>query len=152
LEEWRRLSDPASYLNAPLKPEMPESITSDERAFTIQLRNQIWRLVQALARRDFEGLSERLRAMSAGSAGWTADGLREASDAFFTEYEMLRVDPVARNPRHLLIEKDGDSWLLRQILLDPEEDQSWSLVFEIDLGLCREHDRVVLTLKAVDSG
>jgi hypothetical protein len=155
LEEWRRLSDPASYLNEPEKPEKPEepkSITSDEKAFTILLRNQVWRLVQALARRDYEGLSERLRAMGTGSAGWTAEGLREASDAFFSEYEMLRVDPVARNPRHLLIEKDGDNWSLRQILLDPEEDQSWSLVFEVDLGLCREHDKVVLKLKAVDSG
>lgn len=152
LEEWRRLSDPAAYLKSLAKPEEPKSITSDERAFTILLRNQIWRLVQALARRDYEGLSERLRAMGAGVVGWTADGLREASDAFFSEYELLRVDPVARNPRHLLIEKDGDNWSLRQILLDPEEDQSWSLVFDVDLSLCREHDRVVLTLKAVDSG
>jgi len=112
----------------------------------------VWRTVQALGRQDYQSLSEMLRTMGVAAAGWTAEDLQERTAAFFEEYGSLRVDPVARNPRHLLIEKDGGSWQLRQILLDPEEDQSWSLVFEVDLGLCREHDRVVLQLKSVDSG
>jgi hypothetical protein len=151
LQEWRRLRDPT--LQA-LEPEVEEAknITTDRRAFIVLLRNHVWRLVQAFSRKDTHGLVLQLRSLAQEDPGWTAETLAQSIDAYFDEYETLRVDPVARNPKYLEIVEGDETWTLRQILVDPEEDQSWSLAFSLSLAACRERDAIILRLVAIDRG
>jgi len=155
LEEWQKMSDPDFAKKAlsgePDEPE-EEDITRDARAFTVLIRNEVWRIVQALAKKDFERASVSLRSLSQKDSGWTLERLSEALAPFFEEYEMMRTDPAARSPKHLSVEKDGGSWQLTQSLVDPEEDLGWSLSLVVDLDASKEAGRPMMQLTDVMSG
>ncbi|MCH7789717.1 MAG: DUF3516 domain-containing protein, partial [Acidobacteria bacterium] len=63
LEEWEKLQNPdetpQSASSAPAVDERPD-VTSNMAAFGVMVRNELFRWVQLLARRDYRGLSERL--------------------------------------------------------------------------------------------
>ncbi len=154
LEEWQRLNDPEAATAEPESEEEEEpDITRDRRAFTVLLRNTVWRIVQAFARRDYERAAELLRA-AGGPRGsqWTADELERTLSEYFDEYPELRTDPAARNPRHLHIEMGDESWHLEQALVDPEEDFGWVLELRADLPASRETGTPVVELTRVHSG
>ncbi len=156
LEEWQRLSDPESVAKSLLvdENEEPEAedITRDEKAFTVLLRNIVWRIVQALARKDFIRAAEGLRLAAGKDAGWTAETLEEKLAPYFEEYEELRTDPAARSPRHLLTEKGEELWTLNQSLVDPEEDMGWALQFQVQLSASREAMQPILRLTDILCG
>lgn len=154
LEEWQRLSDPDSVARALVESDEPEEedVTRDKKAFTVLLRNEVWRLVQAIARRDYGRAVEGLRSLALRDSGWTEESLEEKVAPYFDEYEELRTDPSARSPKHLEVERGEESWKLRQMLVDPEEDLGWALCFEVDIPASREEGKPVLRLTDVLSG
>ena len=59
LDEWERLKDPSQLFEPPperkeLEPVGIKDVTKDERAFTVLVRNEIFRFVRALARGDYQ--------------------------------------------------------------------------------------------------
>ncbi|NLE86202.1 MAG: DUF3516 domain-containing protein [Myxococcales bacterium] len=162
LEEWQRLSNP-DELTRQLEPEaeeLPEDVTRDRRGFTILVRNAVWRLVQALARRGYADAEELLRDAATsdttprplGDFPWTAATLEERFAAYWEEYPELRVDPSARSPRHLTIDEGDDHWRLQQLLVDPEDDLGWSLELLVDLEASREVGRPCFQLVEIHAG
>ncbi len=151
LEEWQRLSDPAAVIEAEPEEDFEEDdVTRDRHAFLVLIRNAVWRLVQSLARRDFERAAGHL-AGDATSRSWSPEDLERALHDYFEEYGEIRTDPQARNPKNLLVHRGETSWQIRQLLVDPEEDLSWSLLLDVDLAASREAGQVVMQLLAVDS-
>jgi superfamily II RNA helicase len=153
LEEWESLNDPSAVVKALEQKNEPEEedITRDERAFTVLLRNVVWRIVQALARQDYASAVEQLRAAAGKDAGVTVEELGEELAPFFEEYSEMRTDPAARSPRHMQVEK-GNSWELRQSLVDPEEDLGWALALRVDLTASREAGKPVLAFVEIQTG
>lgn len=149
LEEWRKLSDP-SLISLALKEaeqDLVVDITKDERAFTVLIRNHVWRVVQALARKDYLGAAEMLNALRpVGAKLAEVNALKEPMDAFFNEFSELRTDPQARHPKFLEIEKTAEVWRLRQVLVDPEEEHSFALCLELQPALCSAAGQVVFEL------
>ncbi len=155
IEEWQRLSNPEHFLAALSEKDQtsePEDITSDQRTFLVLLRNEIWRIVVALSRRDFQRGYETLVAQGGLDPAWDTSKLEEALRPYFEEYEFMRIDPVARHPRHLVVDKSHETWVLRQSLVDPEEDLGWALEFVADLPKSRERGAPVLRLQSVLAG
>lgn len=155
LEEWQRLSNPeAAIRETKESPDArePEDITRDARAFTVLLRNTVWRIVQAIARREFGRALMETMTPAGAPTGLGQEDLERALAPYFDEYGEVRTDPAARSPRYLEIEKGDTVWKLRQLLVDPEEDLGWALCFEMDLGATRETGSVVLRLVDVQSG
>lgn len=162
LEEWQRLSHPEQAISAAAPhAEEPADVTRDQRAFTVLIRNALWRLVQALARRDYTAAEEWLRSTSpaprasaeaAEEPTWTADALATALAAYWEEYAELRTDPAARSPRHLTIDPGPEVWRVRQLLVDPEEDLGWSLELEVDVEASRQAAEPRFRLLAVQAG
>jgi hypothetical protein len=66
---------------------------------------------------------------------------------FFAEHASIRVDPEARAPKYLVVEQSETSWLVRQTILDPQEDNDWFFEATIDLDRSREAARPVLVLE-----
>ena len=152
LEEWRRLADPEAALGADVeKPEEEPDITRDARAFLVLVRNALWSVLRALARKDY-GSAARLIEAAGGGREWSAESLAVGLEPFFQEYGEMRTDPSARSPKHVVVEKLDGSWLVRQLIVDPEEDLSWSLLFRVDLDACREAGQVVLRLVGLEDG
>ncbi len=146
LDEWEAIRNPAQALEE-VKPEREEApdILRDERAFVVLLRNAVFRLVQKLARRDYDGARE----LVANDLDWPPERLGEALAPFFEEYQELRVDPPARAPSHTRVTKDEDAWTVAQTLLDPKDHGEWQLQLRLDLAQSRQEQAPVLTLEGV---
>jgi superfamily II RNA helicase len=150
LEEWARLQNPEAAL-VKAEPGPPEEfdVTRDRRAFTVLVRNEVWRLLQHLGRRAYFRALEFLQP-SAAPPAWDAVGLEAAMAPYFEEYGEMRLDPKARSPRYLTIEEEPERWLLRQRVVDPEEDLGTQLVLSVDLAACRVAGRVLLSLVSIE--
>ncbi len=78
LDEWERLSDPTGWSpTRTILPPVPERITANERAFTVLVRNAMFRRVELAALRRVEQLGE-LEAETGSSM--TGEDWREALD------------------------------------------------------------------------
>jgi hypothetical protein len=148
LDEWARLSagGPAgigSGSDVDL-PEEPPSVTSNERAFRVMVRNEMFQRVKLFA----DERDEALGALDAGS-GWDADRWAEAMDGYFDEYEDIDDGPQARGPNLLIIQKLPGSWKVRQILKDPEGNNDWGINAVIDLAASDEAGTPVVEITGV---
>ena len=153
LDEWERLKNPAERIEAApnreeLEPEGSKDITKDRRAFTVLIRNEVFRFIRAIARRDYVEAARTVLPPE-GDAPPGAE-VREASRieaelaAYYTDHATIRVDPDARSPKHLSVEEGTAEWKIRQILLDPEEDNDWFFEATIDLDRSRAAGRPIL--------
>ncbi|WP_394839872.1 DUF3516 domain-containing protein [Pendulispora rubella] len=147
LDEWEKMRDPSRVEAAAARtrdevqePEGPKDITRDERAFTVLLRNEMYRFLRALAKRDYETAAEIVAPVSVLE-------LKEKLAPYFEEHAILRVDPEARRPALYKIDRSETRWRIEQTLLDPEGNNDWIVVCTVDLERARQEGRVVLTLE-----
>jgi len=150
LDEWERLKDPEAVAKAIEEEPEEQDITRDRKAFTVLVRNAVWRVVQAFARRDHV----RALKLAPGAAGESMEleALDEAFAPYWDAYDRIHTDPVARAPKHCQIEESEDAWTVTQVLADPEEHHEWALKIRVDLEASREKSRPVLALIEVLSG
>ena len=155
LDEWERMKNPAEKLEPrpdtdDLEPAGSKDITKDKRGFMVLVRNEVFRFMRSIARRDYAEAA-RVMAVHAEPAIMGAE-VREAARieadlaAYFVEHAAIRVDPEARSPKHLSVEESDHTWRVRQTVLDPEEDNDWFVEMTVDLDRSRDAARPVLTL------
>ncbi len=148
LEEWEKLSagaDIAELVRPPLDaPARP--VTGNVRAFTVLVRNAMFRRVELAARRDWAALGEL-----DVDAGWDADAWREAMDEYWEEHDLVLADADARGPALLLVDTETEPgvWRVRQILHDPEGFHDWAISADVDLAASDESGQVVVHLRDV---
>ncbi len=156
LDEWERMKNPAARIELrpdtdELEPAGSQDITKDKRGFLVLVRNEIFRFVRSIARRDY-GEAARVMSAPAEVAVMGAE-VREAARIeaelapFFADHPSIRVDPEARAPKYLVVEQGDTSWRVRQTILDPEEDNDWFFEATIDLERSREAARPVLVFE-----
>jgi superfamily II RNA helicase len=155
LDEWERLKDPYQLFEPPpqreeLEPVGAADVTKDEKAFTVLVRNEVFRLVRALSRGDWAEAG-RIVAPSPELEAREAARIQQALAPFFAEHRSLRVDPQARSPKHTSVDRQETVWRVRQILLDSEDDNDWFFDATIDLNRAREAARPVMTLDHIGS-
>jgi superfamily II RNA helicase len=143
LDEWERLKNPYELFEPPkehaeLEPQGSLDITKDEKAFTVLVRNEVFRVVRALARADWAEVdaTEPFR-------------IEKMMAPFIAGHSAIRVDPEARSPKHLDVTKEETQWRVRQTLLDPEGDTDWFFEATIDLERSRGAGRPVLALERI---
>ena len=144
LDEWEALSDPNRLLEiaAPdVLPPTPERITANQRAFTVLVRNAMFRRVELAALNRWEQLGE-LEAETGSSI--TGEDWREALDAYFAEHDCIDTGPDARGPQMLLVEKGERTWEVQQIIGDPEGDHDWRIIATVDLAASDDEGELVL--------
>ncbi|HSO33068.1 MAG TPA: DUF3516 domain-containing protein, partial [Labilithrix sp.] len=142
LDEWERMKNPAERIEPrpdtdDLEPAGSKDITKDKRGFTVLVRNEIFRFVRAVARRDWAEAARVV--LPTGEAAGVGAEVREAARIeaelapFFAEHPVIRVDPEARSPKHVTIEQGERTWQVRQTLLDGEDDNDWFVELTVDL-------------------
>ncbi len=144
LDEWEMLSDPARLAAAAapdVLPPVPERITANERAFTVLVRNAMFRRVELAALRRWQQLGE-LEAENGSSIG--AEDWRDALDDYFVEHDSIDTGPDARGPQMLLIEKNDRTWEVQQIVGDPDGDHDWRITATVDLVASDEEGELVM--------
>ena len=71
--------------------------------------------------------------------------IRNMMSGYHEEHGYIRMDPEARNAKHLRI--DGDR--LEQVVIDEEGLNDWSAIFLVDRPKSDEENRVVLKFEGV---
>jgi superfamily II RNA helicase len=159
LDEWEKLRNPdyvpASESDPPAgereKKEVP--VTRNRTAFTRTVRNRVFDFVKELSRGNHQAALELL----ASDGDWAVARLIETMAHHGEEHGRIRLDPEARSAKHFfLTEIPGKRlWTVEQILVDEQELNDWSVVFEIDLEKSDAEGEAVLRLVelgAVGSG
>jgi len=144
IDEWEQLRNPSDDPTKPVAPPEPPSVTRNVRAFTILVRNALFRRVELAALRRWYDLGELDSA-----DGWTAEAWQDALADYFEEYDAIGTGPDARGPAMLMITKDPTVWSVRQILADPEGHHDWGISAEVDLAASDEAGYAVVTITDV---
>jgi superfamily II RNA helicase len=144
LDEWEQLTQPNPTPVVGAARAAAETLTSNTRAFTVAVRNALFRRVELSAHRRFDTLG----ALDA-DAGWDTETWRDAIEAYYAGYDTIGIGPDARNPALLQIEKRPSSWVVRQVFDDPAGDHDWAITAEIDLAASDETGEPVVRVTKV---
>lgn len=108
--------------------EDPTALTANRRAFTIMVRNLFFRIAELFAFEQEERLEQMFDYLEQ-QPDWSS-----ALDAYFDEYDDIDSGPAARGPEFFRL---GDTtsrvWEVRQIIKDPEGDNSFQVFGVVDL-------------------
>jgi superfamily II RNA helicase len=133
VQEWERmLESRREEVEAEGEDAGPRDIAADPKAFAARIRAEIHRLVAALSEHDYEEAAACVR--QDPDDPWPAERFEETLAAFHAEYERIVFDHSSRFPKYTIIEAAAKRrWTVRQILLDPKEDNFWVIEGEVDL-------------------
>ena len=146
VDEWSALIDPAAHLpedDVAVVPPAPPSILTNRRAFTVLVRNELFRRVQLAALQD----DDALVALDP-DVGWP-----EVLDRYFDEHDEILTGGPARSPR-LCVVDDTDAaasgiWRVEQTIDDPAGDHDWRIRAEVDLAASVDEGSAVVRVTEV---
>ncbi len=142
VDEWTAMVDPSAALpedGAPVVPPAPPSILTNRRAFTVLVRNELFRRVQLAALQD----DDALVALDP-DAGWP-----EVLDRYYDEHDQILTGGPARSPHLCEITEGSTAWRVEQTLDDPEGDHDWRIRAEVDLAASVEEGAAVVRVVEV---
>ena len=154
LEEWERLRNPDGTdtfdgAASPTPDDRPD-VTAEPRAFRVMVRNEVFRWVQLLARREHAALAE---VPAVGDQAWATEAVAEAIAPYWDDFAEIPTDAHARGAEFFVLDDSGgtgaDAWPVTQTIADPDGFHEWVLEGTVDLTASREEGRAVVTLKAI---
>lgn len=159
LDEWESLTDPeavhrhAQELAGERPPPNPRPISQQERAFTVMIRNAMFRRVELVARDNLDGLM-RLERDAAdrtdppGEVVMTRSAWDESIEEYFAEHDDVILEGDARGPSMIRVERTGRSWRVVQTLADPAGHHDWIIEALVDVDASDELGELVLVTQA----
>ncbi|MET0870945.1 MAG: DUF3516 domain-containing protein [Paeniglutamicibacter terrestris] len=145
LDEWEELANGVLHEpDAEIIPPAPERLTSNQRAFRVMVRNEMFRRVKLFADEQDGALAEL-----DGHSGFDADAWADAMDAYFEEHEDIDDGPGGRGPNLLMITPTKDSWKVRQVFADPANNHDWGIDATVNLADSDEAGYPVITVTNV---
>jgi hypothetical protein len=126
VDEWSALVNPTDDPGAPVVPPAPPSILTNRRAFTVLVRNELFRRVQLAALQD----DDALIALDP-DIDWPG-----ALDDYFDEHDEILTGGPARSPRLCVVDETDAAagvWRVDQTIDDPAGDHDWRIRAEVDL-------------------
>ena len=141
VDEWEALAAGADAPDDPdALPPAPPSLVANRRAFTVLVRNELFRRVQLAAlERDDE-----LQELDPG-VDWP-----EVLDRYYAEHDSIGTGGAARSPALCRID-DGEAgvWRVEQTIDDPAGDHDWRIRAEVDLAASDEEGAAVVRVTEV---
>ena len=142
VDEWESLINPVTDPSAPVVPPPPPSLVRNRRAFTVLVRNELFRRIRLAALQRDDELVEL-----DPDAGWP-----EALDAYFDEHDEILTGGPARSPGLVTID-DTDAadgiWRVEQTVDDPDGNHDWRIRATVDLEASDEEGAAVLHVDEV---
>jgi superfamily II RNA helicase len=156
VDEWERLlaSEPpteASRTDAAVALPAADrvDITSDERTFTVLLRNRLFSLLRALARDDLEGA---LLLLGNSEPTWSLSRLKTCLAEYYADHTGIDLSPKARAPQLLRVtERQPTHWRFEQVISDPDEHNDWAIFGTVDLEASRSAGHPVLMIERISA-
>jgi hypothetical protein len=150
LDEWEQLTafDPSAVGGPASGREVApptRRLTANVRAFTVLVRNAMFRRVELAARRRYDELGELDAA-----AGWDAENWAQALAEYFDEYDRIGIAADARSPTLLHVTVEPGRWIVRQVFDDPDDDHDWGIAATIDLAASDEAGEPIVRVTDVN--
>jgi hypothetical protein len=123
-------------------------VTANGRAFRVLVRNEMFRRVQMLARRDWAGLAA-LDADTRGEHSWDSQQWATTMEPYWAEHDSVGTGPDARGPDLFLVEENPSTWRVTQRLDDPSGFRDWALTALVDLAASDEAGVAVLRVESL---
>jgi hypothetical protein len=143
VDEWESLIHPeAAPLGVPIVPPAPPSVLVNRRAFTVLVRNELFRRVTLAARQR----DDELVALDPG-IDWPG-----VLDRYFDEHDEIFTGGPARSPALCTIDESDAAnglWRVEQIIDDPAGDHDWRIRAEVDLAASAEEGTAVVRVTEV---
>ncbi|MDX2377479.1 DUF3516 domain-containing protein [Microbacterium sp. LRZ72] len=144
VDEWEALINPSiAEPGAPVVPPAPPSVVGNRRAFTVLVRNEMFRRVQLAARQRDDELSEL-----DPDVDWPA-----VLDAYYAEHDEILTGGAARSPALCRIDEADAAasglWRVEQTIDDPAGDHDWRIRAEVDLAASEEEGSAVVRVTEV---
>jgi superfamily II RNA helicase len=117
-------------------------VTRDEKGFTVLLRNTMFQLLRALARKEWA-------AAAALVTGFEPGDFDRALAPFFAEHASIRLDPAARSPDKTRVTKAEGRWDVVQVVCDDAGDDDWALFASVDLESSAREGRPIVQIARV---
>jgi superfamily II RNA helicase len=126
VDEWEALASGADGDDATsVVPPAPPSVTVNRRAFTVLVRNELFRRVQLAALEK----DEELAALDP-DVGWP-----EVLDRYYADHDAIGVGGASRSPSLCRIDETDEAlWRIEQVIDDPAGDHDWRIRAEVDLA------------------
>jgi superfamily II RNA helicase len=146
-EAGPRLAEPRGDAE---EPAGEADVTRDERGFTVLVRNAMFQLLKALARRDWSGAAA-LAPVGGVTGGLDAGGFERALAPFFEEHASIRLDPGAREPAKTRVSPrpEGGVWDVVQVVSDDAGDDDWAIFAEVDLAASAREGRPIVQVARI---
>ncbi|WP_419146292.1 DEAD/DEAH box helicase [Iamia majanohamensis] len=142
LDEWEALRHPDEVATDGGREPVdvpPPPFTANRRAFTVAVRNALFRRVELLAAQRWTALGDL-----DGDDGWTPERWHEAMGPYLAEHGTVGIDADARSAALLLVDEHPDRWEVQQVLADPEGDHDWRIHATVDLAASDAEGEVVV--------
>jgi superfamily II RNA helicase len=167
LDEWELMRNPKAVQNS-LQDSNDKVQKSDEMSqlnnknLRIIVRNEVFRLVKALARENFEEaldcLDNSLQTDQKNGENLTHQNAVAISEQLEKSFEIYRQDghqliltnAQARSSEFFNLREEGNFWFAEQILLDQEGATDWVLKLKVDLVKSRVLRQSVMSFIAFD--
>jgi len=134
VDEWSELVNPTVTDATPVVPPAPPSILTNKRAFTILVRNELFRRVQLAALERDEELAEL-----DPDVDWGA-----FLDGYYAEHDEVLTGPAARSSALFSVREGAAEWKVEQTIDDPAGDHDWRIRATVDLAASEEAGEAVL--------
>lgn len=160
LEEWERLAagdDPEKLAEVERRhaeaEEAATGVTANQRAFTVLVRNAMFRRAELFAQEKEQQLASLEAEHTADSPWAQADRWGEALDDFFDEYEDVYVDAKSRSAELFRLNRNPTDkpgfWHVIQVLDDDQGNHDQGIHAWVDLAASDEAEAAVITVHKV---
>jgi superfamily II RNA helicase len=152
IEEWEEMRHPDEVLaiarhEAPPKREI--DLAANPRAFAARIRTELHRLLQLVARREWEAA---LDCLHDPDHVWTAASLESAAAPLFQDHGGVDTTPQARQSSNTLTRSIGSrQWEATQKIIARDGDDTWMLDCVVDLRESRPADAPLIALRRIGS-
>ncbi|QEW03963.1 DEAD/DEAH box helicase [Microbacterium lushaniae] len=142
VDEWAALIAPPDDPAAPVVPPPPPSVLTNRRAFSVLVRNEMFRRIQLAARQR----DDELAALDP-DADWP-----EALDAYYAEHDEILTGGPARSATLVTVDESDVAdgvWRVEQTIDDPAGDHDWRIRAVVDLPASEEAGTAVVQVTEV---
>ncbi len=155
IDEWELMQNP-DYIAAENKPKLQSDkpYTHNKKQLHKHIQEKIFTAVKYLAHDNLTELLALFTENDTAGDKWTITRLDPILDDYFTNHHNIRLDPEARNKKHLSIQdlKDAtDPNLLKitQTITDDDLHNDWTLTATLDIAASNKAEEPIITLESI---
>lgn len=152
IDEWELMRNP-DYIPEENKPKShpDKPYTHNTRQLHKDIQQTIFTAVKHLANDNLTELLTLFQATDPDGTPWTITRLDPILDQYFETHHNIRLDPEARNKKHLLIQETNDPTQLKvtQTITDDDMHNDWAITTFLDLEESNKAETPTLILESI---